>query len=327
MGDIKIFKANDNALVELPGQSVQIEKSLQTLMERNLETTLGVRFLATEYSTGPVHKGIIDTLGLDENSSPVIIEYKRATNENVINQGLFYLDWLLDHKKEFEWLVMDKLGAEIAKSVDWSSPRLLCIAGGFTRYDEHAVKQNSKHIELLRYIRFGQDLLMLELINNLKYSNNNSKSLSVAVNKNMGAVKDQNPVKSTEATSFQNVQPSNEHQKFSNRFGKSSPIIRDIFEALNSFILGLGDGIELKENENYLAYKRLKNFICVINPQSKVLIIYVKLDPESIIIESGFTRDMRKTGHWGTGDLEVSLRSLDDLLKAQPYFQKAYENI
>lgn len=48
-------------------------------------------------------------LGLDENNCPVILEYKRSVGENVINQGLFYLDWLMDHQAEFKLLVMDKL--------------------------------------------------------------------------------------------------------------------------------------------------------------------------------------------------------------------------
>lgn len=48
----------------------------------------------------------MDSLGIDENNYPVIFEYKRASNENVINQGLFYWDWLLDHKAYFELLVM-----------------------------------------------------------------------------------------------------------------------------------------------------------------------------------------------------------------------------
>ena len=74
-----------------------VEKSVQVLFEKNLEALLGVRFLATEYTT--THGGRIDTLGLDENGCPVILEYKRASNENVINQGLFYLDWLMDHRK------------------------------------------------------------------------------------------------------------------------------------------------------------------------------------------------------------------------------------
>jgi RecB family endonuclease NucS len=58
-------------------------------MEKNLEPLLSIRFLASEYSTGKTHRGRIDTLGIDENGCPVIIEYKRALNENVINQGLF----------------------------------------------------------------------------------------------------------------------------------------------------------------------------------------------------------------------------------------------
>src|SRR3954451_15540951 len=170
MSDVKLFKIELHQVYELPGDALQVERSLQFLFEANLESLLGIRFLATEHSTGPVHGGRIDSLGLDEDDCPVIVEYKRAVNENVINQGLFYLDWLLDHRKEFQWLVMEKLGSEAAKSVEWSAPRLLCIAGDFTRYDEHAVKQIARNIELLRYRRFGSDLLMLELVHAPKQS-------------------------------------------------------------------------------------------------------------------------------------------------------------
>src|ERR1700761_3529124 len=128
MSDIKLFRTVDGAVAELAAQSPQVEKSLQALFEKNLEPLLGVRFLATEYSTGPVHGGRIDTLGIDEDGTPVIIEYKRSINENVINQGLFYLDWLMDHRKEFQWLVMEKLGKEVANKVEWTPPRLICVA-------------------------------------------------------------------------------------------------------------------------------------------------------------------------------------------------------
>ncbi|MFE4646091.1 transporter, partial [Streptomyces sp. NPDC056730] len=36
------------------------------------------------------------SIGLDENGSPVIVEYKRGIDSGVINQGLFYLSWLMD---------------------------------------------------------------------------------------------------------------------------------------------------------------------------------------------------------------------------------------
>ncbi len=110
MGDLKLFRMETDRVVEVNGGAAGLEKSLQTLMEQNLEALLGVRFLATEFHTGPKHGGRIDTLGLDENGCPVIIEYKRALNQNVINQGLFYLDWLLDHRGDFELLVLKTLG-------------------------------------------------------------------------------------------------------------------------------------------------------------------------------------------------------------------------
>ncbi|WP_326492315.1 hypothetical protein [Staphylococcus pettenkoferi] len=164
MGDVKLFKLNNEIAYKLYGESVAIEKSLQTVIENNSENLLGISFLASEYSTGKKHAGRIDTLSIDENYSPVILEYKRATNENVINQGLFYLDWLMDHKAEFELLVMKKLNTNYVDKIDWQTPRLLCIAGRFTKYDAHAVQQINKNIELYRYKQFEENLFMLDLV-------------------------------------------------------------------------------------------------------------------------------------------------------------------
>jgi len=52
MSDIKLFRTANNKVEELQGRSATIEKSLQTQIERHMEKFLGVRFLATEYSTG-----------------------------------------------------------------------------------------------------------------------------------------------------------------------------------------------------------------------------------------------------------------------------------
>ena len=70
MSDIKLFKIDTDQVFELSGSSVALERSLQTLIEKHLEAFLGVRFLASEYSTGKTHAGRIDTLGIDENNSP-----------------------------------------------------------------------------------------------------------------------------------------------------------------------------------------------------------------------------------------------------------------
>ena len=88
MSDIKIFRLESSGAVELKGQSVALEKSRQTLIEKNLNTFLGVRFLPSEYSTGKTHGGRIDTLGIDENRRPVIIEYKRAMRKMFLENVL-----------------------------------------------------------------------------------------------------------------------------------------------------------------------------------------------------------------------------------------------
>lgn len=114
MSDIKLFRLSSGQATELQGSASDLEKPLQTLIEANLMPLLSIQFLASEHSTGKTHGGRIDSLGMDENNCPVVLEYKRSVGENVINQGLFYLDWLMDHKAEFKLLVLDKLGAVAA---------------------------------------------------------------------------------------------------------------------------------------------------------------------------------------------------------------------
>jgi predicted transport protein len=265
-------------------------------MEQHLESFLGVRFLATEYVTGKAHGGRIDTLGLDDNSCPVIIEYKRALNENVISQGLYYLDWLMDHQGEFTLQVMKKLGPEWSEKIDWSGPRLLCIAGDFTRYDEYAVLQIPRNIELLRYRRYGGDLLLLELVR---------ASTTVL-----------NPRRShpTEAMSGKPTAAG---------ISVETIALQDVWESLKAFLLALGDDVQMKELEHYVAFRRLKNFACV-KQQNKDLKVWTKLDPSSVVLEDNFTRDVSEIGHAGTGDLEISIRNLTDLARAQPLLLRSY---
>ena len=313
MSDVKLFKIESDQVRELPGDALQVERSLQLLFEANLEPLLGIRFSATEHSTGPVYGGRIDTLGLDEDDCPVILEFKPAVNENVINQGLFYLDWLLDHRKEFQWLVMEKLGAEIAGNVDWGAPRLICIAGEFTRYDQHAVKQIARNIELIRYRRFAGGLLMLELVHAPKQARPSSPASPV----------EQTPAPSSTEEAHDDPYVSS---RIDYRLGRADPELRDLFEAVRQYLVGLGDDVQVKELKNYIAFKRLKNFTCAeIYPQARVVTLYLRLDPTAIELEEGFSRDVTRIGHFGTGNLELSLKTMDGFAKAQPLLRRAYE--
>lgn len=308
MSDIKLFNVSNGSAQELQGSSIAIEKTLQTLIENHLEVFLGVRFLTTEHSTGKTHGGRIDTLGIDENGSPVIIEYKRALNENVINQGLFYLDWLMDHKADFELLVLKKYGNDAAGSIDWSTPRLLCIASDFTKYDEHAIQQINRNIELIRYRRYGNELLLFELVN-VTTAQGQGEESTTFVSNNGG--KHKSSVNYKTATEFLEQSPAE---------------LRDRFEALRAFLIALGDDVQLKVQKYYFAFRRIKNFACIeVHPQSMRILLFVKVDSTSIQLEKGFTRDVRSIGHYGTGDLEIAILSDADLERAKPLILKSYE--
>ena len=133
MADTKLFNIK-GTVKEYQSGTVTLEKELQTVIENNMNIFFGVTFLASEYRT--TDGGRMDSIGIDENHCPVIFEYKRSVKENVINQGLFYLNWLLDHKDSFKVLVIEKLGLKAANNIDWSMPRVVCVAGDFTKYDE-----------------------------------------------------------------------------------------------------------------------------------------------------------------------------------------------
>lgn len=308
MSDLKLFKTAAGTVAELSGGAVALERSLQLLFEKNLEALLGVRFLASELVT---EGGRMDTIGIDENRSPVIIEYKRSTNENVINQGLFYLNWLMGHRKDFEWLVLQRFGMEEAQKVDWSGPRLICIAGDFTKYDEHAVRQMDRNIDLIRYRKFEGDLLLLEQLTAATARTSSSAASTAGASASAGSAP-AGGAKSKSKTVTMQIE--------------SAPgVLRDRYEAFASHLTALGDDVTVKVTDTYVAFRRIKNFACAeLRNQLGKILVYVKLDPDTVDLQLGFTRDVRKIGHFGTGDLEITIASEADLEKAKPLFDRAY---
>ncbi len=302
MSEIKLFRIGGGDTVELRGGSMSVEKELQSLLERHLEAFLGARFLATEYSTGRTHRGRIDTLGLDENNAPVIIEYKRRSDENVMSQGLFYLDWLMDHRAEFELLVTKELGEKTTEMIDWSVPRLVCIASDFNRYDEHAVKQIDRNIDLIRYQHYPDGYLVLELVNST------TSTVAVAMKTDDGSSKPVN------------------YKTVSQYLEGAKDGLRSLYGELREHLLGLGEDTQEKITLYYFAFKRIRNFACVeVYTREEKLLVHLKVDPDTVEIEEGFTRDVREIGHFGTGELEVTLRSTEDLERAKPLIALSYE--
>src|ERR1700751_4814394 len=99
------------------------------------------------------------------------------------------------------------------------------------------------------------------------------------------------------------------------------------FEALRAYLLALGDDVQETTLRFYIAFKRIKNFACVeFRPTTGKILVFAKVDPASVPIEPGFTRDVSNVGHFGTGDLEITLTKPEDLDRAMPLIKRSYED-
>lgn len=312
MSDIKLYRVGGVEPVAMLERSAsKLEKDLQKLIETNMELMFGVRLLASEFSTGPVHGGRMDSIGIDDAGTPVIFEYKRTVGENVMNQGLFYLDWLLDHQGDFKVLVIEKLGAEAAATIDFSRPRLICVANSFTKYDEHAIRQMGRAIELFRYQQFEGDLLALELFAS---STTGPSAVLPAASPNQGESGTTSPGVGSKYSTFEE------------QLAKSPQHLRDLYADLTEKIESLGDDVSAKATKYYMNFRRIKSFVSIeIYSQRQKILVFVRVDPTTVNLESGFSRDVTNIGHLGNGDLELTVTSADTLAKAIPLIQTSYE--
>ena len=298
-----LYQLDGDTADQIKPASFQNERELQRLFESNLETLMGVRFIATEFSTGDRHRGRIDTLGLDQDGSPTIIEYKKTSKDNVINQGLFYLDWLVDHKGDFTLAAQEALGNDI--EVDWTRPRLILIAENFSRYDKYAVNRIGSNIELWAYRRYGQGLLYLE------------------------------PVFVTEAKSRSKVAEKSPHEKPSeemptytveDHLADKAETVQDLFLQLREEVMALGDkeAITEKANKMYVSYKHGKNFTEV-RLQAKGLKIWLDISLSDLDDPHQLGRDVAELGHYGTGQVEVKLDDSSNLDSVMHLIEQAYQ--
>src|ERR1043165_204035 len=155
-----LFALSKTTLRAVPQRPFPSEKTLQHLIQSNLDVLFKCRLVAPEFSTGAQHAGRIDTLALSEDDNPVIIEYKNVESSDLINQSLFYLAWIQDHRGDFHLAAQRALGDKV--NVDWSAVRVICIAPNYRKYDLHAVRVMGAPLELWTYRFFENDVVYLE---------------------------------------------------------------------------------------------------------------------------------------------------------------------
>ena len=310
MAPTRFFHEINGNVHELPDRGpFRYERDLQDFFEKHLHTLIGVEFLASEHPTGPRHRRRIDTLGIDGAGRPVVVEYKRRQDQNVINQGPDYLAWLEDHQADFRELVRRRLGDGRVTDIDFGASRLLCIAAEFPRQDQIAAENSRRPIELLRYRRYGDAYVALESV----YGGEAPKPVppqGILPASRDGAV-DEGPDYSI-------------HEPWD----KASEDTRTLFHELEKLVKSLG-------SVRTDPFKSVISFKCTAAPGDKPPVVaYVHMSVRSglrvhihgkhlssIPIEDGFTRPYRG------GYRELVIHNRGHIRRAEPLLRAAYDDL
>jgi len=292
--------ANNNDQLSLVNPLIPTsERTLQRLLEKNLPETLGLHFIATEYRTST--GGRIDTLALDGDGTPVIIEYKRTRNDNVINQSLSYLKWIKAQPQDFfEMLMHKRMGNQIAESIklDWRNPRVICIAESFSRFDLDTAQVVPLKIDLFKYTFYENGLFRLDQVNFSEQSS--SEVLPEA------------PLESGLATiEAMKNQASSTHQ------------ISELYDELRERILTMDQYIVEKPGKRVIAYKLNKIFCEILIRKDK---IGIDLRPIDYVDPLGMVERIGE-GYVITMNRRVFLTEFKDLDYVSGLIEQSYQNV
>ena len=252
-----LYRIDENSKIKkMEIRQFKNEKELQNLCEKNLEELFQVRFIATEFPFADEYSGRLDTIGLDFEGNPVIIEYKFDKNQAVISQALFYMDWLLNHRGDFIKAAETKLGPDV--HIKWDNPKMILVAQDYNKYDKYAINRIGYDIYLYKYIYYSNGDLYLD---NISVSDNKKYHLDT--------------VKESQSSESKYVR---KNYDFEYHLQKGSDETQAILNELNERILNISDNIEVRYPEMYIAYRTTRNFAEVHVSKSKITVYILKSD-------------------------------------------------
>jgi predicted transport protein len=231
----------------------------------------------------------------------------------LVTQSLYYLAWIHDHRGDFELAARKTLGIKV--SVDWEDVRVICLAPSYKKFDLHAVQVMGASIELWTYRLFSNQTLYIEEVQQKELATSETISPSSSKNPTMVAAGKKAAMSRKTGT-----------YTFEQHLEGRQAAIKEVALAAQEYVLGLDAAIEQTPKKFYVAYRTTQNIVCM-EVQNKKIYLFLKLDPKRVPEESGFIRNVAKIGHYGTGDLEVTLKSLKDFERAKPLIQQAYKAV
>jgi len=284
---MQLFQQSKTDLIGLKEKPFKLEKDIQRVVENNLEQIFRYRFIKSEFV---IKSNRIDTLAFDEeNCSFVIIEYKRDRNYSVVDQGVSYLNLMLEYKADFiiEYNESQKKNLK-RNDVDWSQSKVIFIAPSFTDFQRQSSNFKDLPIELLEIKQFEDNVIVINPI---------KKSQSAPSIKQVQGKADSNISKVTKEIK---VYSEDDHLS-----GKSDEV-KELYETFKTAILNLSPDIETTAKKLYVAFKKGKN-IADIHIQQKSLKIWINGHKGELDDPKQLTKDVSNVGHWGNGDYELNV--------------------
>lgn len=290
---MQLFQHNKSKLSSLKEKPFKLERDMQTIVENSLEQILGYQFIKSEFT---IKSNRIDTLAFDvENKSFVIVEYKRSRNYSVVDQGVSYLNLMLEYKADFIIEYNESQKKNLKRSdIDWSQSKVIFIAPSFTDFQRQSSNFKDLPIELWEIKRFDNDIIV---VNPIKKSQSAPSIKHVQTNDNSNISK---------VTKEIVVYTEEDHLE-----GKPEDI-KELYDTFKSSIINLAPEIEIAAKKLYLAFKKDKN-ICDIHIQQKGLKIWINLHHGELDDPKHLAKDVSKVGHWGNGDYELAVSDTANL--------------
>ncbi|HET8572735.1 MAG TPA: DUF5655 domain-containing protein [Edaphocola sp.] len=203
----------------------------------------------------------IDTLAFDEESKAfVIIEYKRSQNYSVVDQGVSYLNLMLEYKADFIVEYNETQQGNLRRNdVDWSQSKIIFVSPSFTDFQKQSSNFKDLAIELWEIKQFENDVVV---INPIKKSKSAPSIKQVQQNEDSEISKVAKEIK---------VYTEEEHLE-----GKPDDI-KELYEVFKDAILNLSQEIEIRPLKVRISFRKENKIICDLSVLKNQLKLWINL--------------------------------------------------
>lgn len=289
---MQIYSVQNSNLVEVKESQFKLEREIQDLFEKNLAEIMGLLLVKSEFT---IKSKRIDTLAFDEQAKAfIIIEYKRDKNVSVIDQGFTYLSLMLENKADFIVEYNEQLKKNLQRNdVDWTQTRVAFVSPSFTENQVLATNFKDIAIELWEIKRYKNNTVAISEIKKTRSAE--SVKPITQQNKELKRIADEIVVYTED-----------KHLNY------ASEEMAELYMDFKNATLNLADGIEVKPQKEYIAFKKERNIVCF-ELQKKQIKIFIGAKAGSLDDAKGLARDVSQVGHFGTGDYQIVVDSDKDL--------------